>query len=69
MSGNHSRFKLIFWGLFQLFIGHDARITPSDQLKKSSKIACNLSYTPKISQLIFSLLLNVINTENEMHGG
>ena len=37
MSGNHSRFKLIFFALFQLFIGHDARITPSDQLKNSSK--------------------------------
>ena len=38
MSGNHSRFKHIFLALFQLFIGHDARITPSDQLKNSSKI-------------------------------
>ena len=37
MSGNHSRFKLIFLALFQLFIGHDARITPSGQLKNSSK--------------------------------
>jgi hypothetical protein len=38
MSGNHSRFKLIFLILFQLFTGHDARITSSDQLKNSSKI-------------------------------
>jgi hypothetical protein len=38
MPGNHSRLKLIFWALFQLFIGHDARITSSDQLKNSSKI-------------------------------
>jgi hypothetical protein len=30
--------KLIFLALFLLFIGHDARITPSDQLKNSSKI-------------------------------
>ena len=34
MSGNHSRFKLILLALFQLFISHDARITPSDHLKK-----------------------------------
>ncbi len=52
MSGNHSGFKLIFLALFQLFIGHDALITPSDQLKNSSKIK------DKFSQLIFSLLLN-----------
>ena len=47
MSGNHSRFKLIFLPLFQLFIGHDARITASAQLKNSSKIQ------DKFSQLIF----------------
>jgi hypothetical protein len=38
MSGNHSRFKLIFLAVFQLFTGYDARITPSDRLKNSSKI-------------------------------
>ncbi len=42
MSGNHSRFKLIFLTLFQLFIGHDGRITPSDQLKKAQKSKINL---------------------------
>ncbi len=41
MSGNHSSFKLIFLALFQLFIGHDARITPSDQLKKAQKAKIN----------------------------
>ena len=43
MSDNHSRFKLIFLALFQLFIGHDARITPSDQLKKTQKSKINFS--------------------------
>ncbi len=41
MSGNNSRYKLIFLALYQLFIGHDARITPSDQLKNSSKSKIN----------------------------